>query len=320
MTSPIVFGRIASWWLTPMPATRLGGVRIACGTYALCYLLPRCNMFHELWRTDADLFDPVGMARLLPGVLPPGIMDTVYWLTVLTGVFFTLGFKHRIAGPLFGLLLFTLLSYRNSWSMILHMHNALVIHAMILGISRSADGWSVDAALYRRRGGVPPGSSWRYGWPIMLVGAVTIIAYFLSGVAKLACPEGLDWAAGEALRSQIAVNAIRYDILEGESAPLFQTIYQHKALFWGMGIGTFVLELGVPLALLNRRLGVIWAIMVFGMHWGIFFVMGIKFRYQMSGLTYASFFDLEKMACPKTPLAAALRKFALNGKASLANY
>lgn len=36
------------------------------------------------------------------------------------------------------------------------------------------------------------------------------------------------------------------------------------------------------------------ALGAFGMHWGILAVMGIKFRYQLSGVTFASWFDVER--------------------------
>jgi hypothetical protein len=39
----------------------------------------------------------------------------------------------------------------------------------------------------------------------------------------------------------------------------------------------------------------IWAAGAFGMHWGIYFLMRIKFRYQLLGLIFASFFDLERL-------------------------
>lgn len=295
MTPHTLLDRITSWWLAPMPAQRLGGVRIACGLYSLWYLWPRQEMLSALWRTDPGLFHPVGVAALLPGALPPDVMDAVYWYTIVTGILFTVGLGHRIVGPLFGLSLLFLLCYRNSWSMIFHMHNGLVVHALILGLTPAADGWSIDAFLKHRRGGKPPDPSWRYGWPVMLICAATTVVYFLSGVAKVAGPEGFAWATGESLRSQVAVNAIRYDVLQGESATLFDFMYRHTWLFWIMGIGTLVLELGAPLALANRRLGAVWATLTIGMHWGIYAIMGIKFRYQLSGLAFASFFDVEKI-------------------------
>src|SRR5215207_1784841 len=39
----------------------------------------------------------------------------------------------------------------------------------------------------------------------------------------------------------------------------------------------------------------IWAAGAFGIHWGIYFLMRIKFRYQLLGLIFASFFDLERL-------------------------
>ena len=47
------------------------------------------------------------------------------------------------------------------------------------------------------------------------------------------------------------------------------------------------------MALLNRRLGRLWVLAAWQMHWGILAVMKIKFRYQMSGAAYASYADLE---------------------------
>ncbi len=299
---------LVAFWLAPMPAERLAGVRIACGAYALWYLVPRQDMFHKIWRTDLAMFDPVGLAAILPATVPPTMMDAVYWLTLLAGVLFTIGLGHRVAGPTFGLLLLFMLCYRNSWSMIYHMHNALALHAVVLGITASADAWSVDALIGRRRGHDRPAESWRYGWPIMLVGAITIGPYLLAGIAKLAGPEGLAWASGESLRSQVAVNAIRYDVLYGSSQSALRMLYQHGWAFWLFGIGTFVLELGAPLALANRRLGRYWAIATWGMHWGIFFIMGIKFRHHLSGTAFASFFDLEKLP---TILGHPLRRLAL---------
>lgn len=305
---------LSGWWLTNMPAERLAGVRIVCGLYAIWYLLPRWDMFYDLWRTDSELFAPVGVARLLPGIIPSaGMLDTVYWVTVAAAILFTLGVKHRLTGPAFGLLILTLLSYRNSWSMIFHMHNGLVVHALILGLTKSADVWSFDALFNkRRRDPTQSKVSWQYGWPIMLIGAATISCYFLSGVAKVAGPEGFAWASGESLRAQVAVNAIRYDILLGSSASLFGTLYEQTWLFWAMGIGTLILELGAPLALANRRLGVAWVILILGLHWGVFFIMGIKFRYQMSGIAFASFFNLEKI----NPLLRSAKRWAGSFKTS----
>jgi predicted DCC family thiol-disulfide oxidoreductase YuxK len=48
--------------------------------------------------------------------------------------------------------------------------------------------------------------------------------------------------------------------------------------------------------LFNRRFGRFWAINAFLMHWGILFVMRITFTYQLSGVMFAPFFEVERLA------------------------
>jgi hypothetical protein len=66
-------------------------------------------------------------------------------------------------------------------------------------------------------------------------------------------------------------------------------------LFTLFAIGSLVLELCAPLGLLHRKLGRVWAVSTFGMHWGIRAIMGIRFRYQMSGVSFASWFEVERL-------------------------
>lgn len=61
-----------------------------------------------------------------------------------------------------------------------------------------------------------------------------------------------------------------------------------------LGIGTLVLELGAPLFLINRSIGRLWAIATYGMHVGIWLVMGITFEYCLLGVIFIFLFDLEK--------------------------
>ena len=54
-------------------------------------------------------------------------------------------------------------------------------------------------------------------------------------------------------------------------------------------MGTPILELGAPLALLGHRLRYAWALGTFGMHWGIWAIMGITFWYHLTGLAFLPF-------------------------------
>jgi hypothetical protein len=211
-------------------------------------------------------------------------------------VLFVVGWGHRFTGPLFGALLLWILSYRQSWSMIYHSMNLPALHVLILGLARAADALSLDSrrppgATLRRE----PAGGWRYGWPIQLISAVTVFSYFVTGVAKAAGPLGWAWATGDALRKQVGADAIRKEVLGDAGSPLFYVLYDEVWLFAIMGVGTLALELGAPVALLNRRLGRLWALSAFLLHWGILFIMGIKFRYHLSGILYASFFDVERL-------------------------
>ena len=158
----------------------------------------------------------------------PELFRWLFLATLATGVCFTLGLGLRITGPLFAGLLLWVLCYRNSWSMIYHSDNLLVFHVFVPAVARSADALSVDALLRRRLrapasllaspGAIAPRlPSWQYGWPVKLMCALTVSAYFVTAVAKLSGPLGLSWISGQALRSQMAVDAMRKELL-GEEA------------------------------------------------------------------------------------------------------
>ena len=124
---------------------------------------------------------------------------------------------------------------------------------------------------------------------------MTTASYLVAGVAKLKGPLGWSWATGESLRSQIAADGLRKELLGSSAAPLGLRLYGQTALFRMLAVGSLVVELAAPLALVDRRLGKAWAIGAFGMHWGIYAIMGIKFRHHMSGTIYASFFPVDRL-------------------------
>jgi hypothetical protein len=124
---------------------------------------------------------------------------------------------------------------------------------------------------------------------------LTLTCYFLAAVAKLKGPLGRRWVTGEALRSQVAVDGLRKELLGSSAAPLARTIYERVELYRLLAVGSMLIEAGAPIALLNQRLARLWALGALGMHWGIFMIMGIRFRYQMSGVIFAPFFEPERL-------------------------
>ena len=290
---------IDDFWFEKAPASRPALLRLLIGTYTLYYLGRRYRMFLQVARTDPALFKPVGAVSYLQKPIPVGVFRWVVIATLAANVAFILGLRHRYTGPLFAGLLLWLLSYRNSWSMIYHNDNALVLHAAILGLSRSADALSVDAlarsvsSLENQEPNLR--GDWCYGWPIRLMNTATALTYFLAGVAKVKGPLGWGWAGGETLRSQIGMDALRKELLGEGAAPLAVVLYDKVGLFRSLAVGSLVMELGAPLALLDKKLSRVWAANTFLMHWGIYFTMKITFRYQLAGLIFSPFFDLDRL-------------------------
>ena len=274
------------------PAARLGLVRALVGGYTLVYLARRRKMLRKVVRTDPAMFEPVGPVRALRRPVPPPVADALNDATLVTTALFALGAGHRLIGPLHSALLSWTLSYRNSWSMIFHSDNALVVHTLVLGASRAADAVSADALLARRP---QPAAHPRYHWPLRLMNASSTAVYLLSGVSKVARADGWSWVRGDSLRRQIAIDGVRKEVFGSHASPTAYALYRHKALFTLFAAGSLILELGAPLSLLGRRFGRLWAVSWFGMHWGIRVIMGIKFRYQMSGVAFAAWFDLERL-------------------------
>jgi hypothetical protein len=279
------------WKVASAPATRLGLTRALIGGYTLVYLARRRSMFRELVRTDPELFAPVGPVRVLRRPVPPRVADALNDATLATTALFTLGSGHRLVGPLHSALLTWTLSYRNSWSMIFHSDNTLVLHTLVLGASRSADAVSADALASRARPAPHP----RYGWPLQLMNSASTAAYLLAGVAKVAGPSGWGWAHGDGLRRQVAIDGVRKEAFGSEAAPAAYALYRQRWLFTLFAVGSLALELGAPLGLINRKLGRMWALSMFGLHWGIRVIMGIKFRYQLTGVAFVPWFDIERL-------------------------
>lgn len=285
------------YWFAGAPAERLATLRIVLGLFSFGYLLPRVGMYRDISRQGADLFEPLGAVGWLTQPLPPVAFDGLLALTLLTSVFFLLGWRFRLTGPLFAVLLLLTMCYRNSWSMIFHNDNILVLHALILGFTPAADAYALDARQRPMTGswlfGRTWGQGWHYGWAIKLMMAVATTPYVLSGIAKLTGPAGFSWITGEVMRDQVAIDALRKTVLGTNASDAIYLLYNQSLLFMMLGLTTLVVEMGAPFAIASRRWAMRWAAVAFLMHWGILFVMNITFRYQLFAAMFACFFPVE---------------------------
>ncbi|HEX7351782.1 hypothetical protein [Brachybacterium sp.] len=269
-------------------ATTPALLRIAVGGYHLWHVGRRRKLYRGVHRTDPASFEPVGPARVLRRPLPPVVADRLLDASLVTGALFTAGIGHRVVGPLHSALQTWNFSYRNSWSMVYHHENNLVLHTMVLGAAPTADALSVDALL--RDGQLRPSRrSWMYGATPTAMNAAVSLTYLLAGIAKFTGGAGASWADGANMRGQVAFDSLRKEMLGEESSPLGRALYPRKELFTLMAATSLVVELGAPLAVLDHRAGKLFALGAFSMHWGIKAIMRITFPYNLSGVLYLPF-------------------------------
>lgn len=275
-------------WMPVAPALRLSTLRALVGAYGAVYLLVRLPHLLGYALDDATRFVPVGPVSLLAAPLSPDVHRALVGLTLATSVTFALGFLHRVLAPLHALLLTWVLSYTNSWGMILHTDNLFLAHVCVLAFSPAADALSFDA-----RGQAPAHAHPRYGWAPRLMVALTAASYLMAGIAKLR-NGGLLFIDGETLRNLVAFDNARKVELGDLHSPLGVALLGQPRLFAWMAAGSLLLELGAPLALL-RRVGRLWAVAMWAFHVGVLALMAIGFVYPLSFIAFAACFDVERL-------------------------
>ncbi|MDO5635083.1 MAG: hypothetical protein Q4G34_09485 [Micrococcus sp.] len=269
-------------------AVRPAALRLAIGAYSARHQFRRRLMLRRIHAQSAERFAPVGPCRILRQPLAPAVADRIYDVGQVVNLLATLGVAHRVTGPLNAALHVWTMSYRNSWGMILHNDNMLVLHQTVLGTTRSADALSVDALL-QGRGLSPQGFDRRYGAVPVAMNAAASAIYVISGVAKIRSELGVKWAGGDVLRGQIAIDGLRKDLFGSQKPATGVALYPRKDLFTLMATGALAVELGAPLSLLHPRVGQAFALAAWGMHWGIRVVMDIRFPYNTSGFSYVGY-------------------------------
>lgn len=297
--------RLAGWWFAPAPAERLAAVRILVGTFALCWVAGRLVETHAVSQLGRSQWNPTGVVGILGAPLPPLLVLFIAILTCVLIACFTLGVQYRFTAPLAAVAVLWTLSYRNSFGMIFHTENLLVLHMIALACAPAADVWAIDRAPTR-----PPEAG--YGWNLKLLAAITTATYLMAGIAKLRIA-GVAWLDGEQLRNQIAVDNLRKALLGDSIAPLATPFLDHPSGFTVFSVMTIVLELSAPIVLVLPRLARIWVLAAWGFHAGVVLLMNIWFPYPLLGLAFLPLLHAER---PVARLLAWWRHRRGNGTSS----
>lgn len=286
MTS--VVRRLDHWLYEPAPPERLAVFRVLVGAFAVVYLAVRSPAFWSLADRSTARFEPVGVLAWIDHPLAGSSWHVIFVATIALGVAFTLGVAFRVCGPLFGITLLFVTTYRSSWGQLLYFENLLVLHVLIVGLSKSADAMALSRD--RRM----PSSSATYGWPMRHAAIVTVATYVLAGVAKLRLG-GIEWMDGDTLRNHIAFSATRLGLLGGDYSPVAKAMVEHSWLLTPAASLVVLLELSAPIALLGGRVAVAWVAATWVMHVGIAATMFVVFPYPLSLIAFAPFFRLERL-------------------------
>jgi len=287
-----MIARFERWWHAPAPARRLAMLRLLIGGYALVYLLVRFPHIISVSGMSATQWKPVGPAVLLSAPLSSMAVIAIAIVAVVLGVAFVAGWRFRYTGPAFAFALLWVTSYRNSWSMVFHTENLLVLDVIVLAVAPAADALSLDA---RRHAHAPDDTPHaRYGWAIRLICAVTVVTYFIAGWSKLH-NAGFGWVTSDTLRVYVAYDNLRKVELGAGYSGIGTALARHEWLFPPMAAMSLALELGAPIALLHPRAGRIWAVAAWGFHVGVLALMAIMFHFQVTTVAYAAFFPVERL-------------------------
>lgn len=277
------------YWFAVMPPERLAALRVIVGGFAWIYLVVRGAHLTGYAQFPARNFAPVGAISWLEAPLPAAAVYATYSVALVAGIGFVTGAYFRLSGPLFAAGFLWVTTYRNSWGMIFHTDNLVALHLAALALAPAAEAWSYDA-----RGREPPAPNGRFGWAVRASCCLTIASYVLAGVAKLR-NAGWAWSDGDILRSHVAYDALRKIELGSFHSPVGAWLVAYEWPFQVLGLLTLVLELGAPLALLDRRLRTGWVLGVWGFHMGVIALMAITFAYPVTGAAFASFFAVERL-------------------------
>jgi len=270
-------------------AERLAGVRLAVGFFALVYLVLRSPGIIQATRQAAELFQPVGPVKLLTSPAAPAVTITVHALSIGLALLFLVGYRFRLVAPLFAACILWTLSYRNSFGMVFHTENLMVLQVCLLSFSDAAAAYSLDS-----RGKAVAAPARRFGFGVRALSIATVFAYVLAGVAKLRVT-GLSWAGGEILRNHVAHDNLRKLLLGDSYSPIGIWLAHHSWLFPPLAVFALVIELGAPIALLSERIGRYWAVAMWSFHLGVLLVMWIFFPFPLFGVAFASFFPVERL-------------------------
>lgn len=262
-------------------ALDLAAVRALVGAFATLYLVVRLPYFANLGALPTAQLAPVGVARVLSSPLPPAATWTIALVAIASGIAFTLGRGLRASAPVFFASFLWVTTYRSSWGKILHSENLVVLHLGVLAFATL-----VTRRPHGRHDATEHEEEDVARWTLTTMAIVTVLTYLVAGVAKLRSGGG-GWLSGDALGDWLVFDALRKTELGSFRSPLAAFVASQPRLVQILAIGTFLVELGAPVALVGPRAARAWCAAAWLFHLGILATMAIGFFYPLSLVAFS---------------------------------
>jgi hypothetical protein len=266
---------VAAMWAEPADARGL----------AICRVLLFSKGMEEFTAQSYRSFVDVGAAVWKPHsvfvLLEPPSATTVKVLVIAyTTLCYlaTFGVAFRVTALGAAFLSLYLHGLLQNFGKIMHTYHLFSIALLVVGASRAADVWSVDAIVKWLRGGrrgsplaLPPNSA-EYRWPVLFVCSTVFVMYGAAGLSKLV-NSGWAWALSDSFR-QLRLEAH----FTGEPPTRIGVwLADHPALCQFLALMALLTEVLAWLGLLNRRLFWFFGLGAMGLQFGIWLLMGVTF-------------------------------------------
>ncbi len=280
---------VTDWFFAPESARRLATLRILVGAYATIYSIVRLPYLLDSSRLGDDRFFGTGILTVFETPPPAWLVLPIGVTAIVAGAMMTLGWRYRLSAPLAALALLCTTTYGNSWGQVFHTENLMMLHIVVLSVVPAADDLVIGKAAGRTSHDTDRDdrSAERYGWPIKLMVALMVLTYVAAGIAKLRIG-GWAWVDGDVLRHQVAFDNLRKVRLDEIYSPLGTWLTQITWVWLPVGIATLLVELGAPVAFIQRRIRYLWVAAAWLFHVGIAATMVIAFPYHLSAIAYAA--------------------------------
>jgi hypothetical protein len=269
----------------PVPAARLRIVTVLTFGYAAAWLIIRCFYIRDVTRLPTRRFAGVGLFEVV-GAPPSGLVVLVIWLLGVAGcVAVVIGRGVRVAAPIAAAAVWVIATLTSSYGQVFHTEHLLVLQLGVLAAAAVLEPVASDATMTS-------------GWPLRLSMAIVVAVYVVAGIAKLRYG-GIDWLTGDVLRSHVAADNLRKVLLDDPHSALGGWLAGTAWIWPPIGALTILVELGAPLAFIPGRIRYAWVATAWVFHVGILVLMWISFPYQLTGVAYAAFLPVERLAAAR---------------------